>query len=317
MNINIMNRYITIFIFLLAGSSCFGQQEALYTQFVYNKLDINPGYAGYKEVLNFTALHRSQWIGFKGAPTTQSLSFNTPLQVDELAVGGSITHDKIGPTNELELSFDFAYRLRLTNRATLSFGMKATAGLFQANFTDLDLISDYYGQQDEFFQYNPKSVLLPNIGFGMFYYEKDYFLGLSVPKMLRNSLTRSENELHSVLKGNTEPTAYLMGGKVFKLNREWKILPAAIIKGTKNAPMSFAVHANVVYMDQMMVGLFYNFQEVAGGLIQWQLNRQWKLGYSFDLPISSLIRTSSGSHELMLNCTIATRKKRIVYPRIF
>jgi type IX secretion system PorP/SprF family membrane protein len=312
-----MKRYITALVLVLFAATSIAQQEALYTQFVYNKLDINPGYAGYKEVMNFTALHRSQWIGFKGAPTTQSLSFNMPLELDELAIGGSLMHDKIGPSSEFSLSFDFAYRLRLTNRATLSFGAKATAGLFQANFTDLDLISDFYGQQDEYFQYNPKAVFLPNVGFGAFYYKKDYFIGLSVPKILRNSLTREKNDLHEILNGRTEPTAYLMGGKVFKLDRDWKLLPAAIVKGTMNAPMSFAAHFNVVYMDQIMAGVFYNFQEVAGGLIQWQMNRQWKLGYSFDLATSSLIRTNYGSHELMVNFTVSTRRKRIVYPRIF
>lgn len=312
-----MKKYITAITLLL---SCFGmnaQQEAMYTQFVYNKLDINPGYAGYKEILNFTALHRSQWIGFKGAPTTQSISFNMPLEVDELAIGGGIMHDKIGPSSEFSLSFDFAYRLRLTNRATLSFGAKATAGLFQANLMDLDLISDFYGEQDEFFQYNPKSVFLPNVGFGMFYYKKDYFIGLSSPRMLRNSLTRESNELHEVLNGATEPTAYLMGGKVFKIDRDWKVLPAAIIKGTKNAPMSIATHVNVIYMDQLMTGIFYNYREVAGGLIQWQVNKQWKIGYSFDIATSSLIKTNYGSHELMVNFTASTRRKRIVYPRIF
>ncbi len=315
-----MRRFITITLLALAmsgTSSLFAQQEAMYTQYVYNKQFYNPAYTGFRETMNFSAQHRSQWVGFKGAPMTQLISMDTPLQLDELAVGGSVMHDKIGPSSELQLSADVAYRIRFTNRTTLSFGAKVTAGLYQSNLQDVDLISDFFETQDEYFMFNQKGVFLPNVGFGTFYHGKNFYVGLSAPKMLRNRLVEKGSDLYNMLYGRTEPTVYLHGGKTFKLNRYVKLQPNMLIKGTINAPISASVFMSMIYMDQLQAGVFYNFNEIAGGVIQWQMDKNWRLGYSMDLATSSLIRTNYGSHEIMVNYTMTNKRKRIIYPRYF
>jgi type IX secretion system PorP/SprF family membrane protein len=293
------------------------QQEPTHAMYMMNKLLVNPAYAGYKENANFTLVHRSQWLGFKGAPSTQVLSFDTPMKKDKLAFGATIYRDKIGPTSFTGAEVNFTYRMRLTNRATFAFGLKASAALYQANLTDLMLISDYYGQEDVMFQYNVNGLLLPNAGFGMFYYKKDHYIGFSIPKMIRNRLDPSNSPVYDLMRGRQEWTGYLTAGKMIKVNKQIKLQPNMIIKGQINAPLSAGLYFNVIFLDQFTAGLFAHIKESAGLLVQWQLDKQFKFGYSFDVPTSALIKSTWGSHELAVSYGIPTKRKRIVYPRYF
>lgn len=289
------------------------QQESAFTQYVFNNLSINPAYAGYREAMDITALHRSQWVGFEGAPQTSVVSFNTALNKDEIALGATLMNDKIGPSNQMSFSADFAYRFKLTNRSTLAFGLKGTASLYQAKLAELELINP----EDELYLTNSSNVFLPNVGFGAFFYRKDFFIGLSVPKMLKNKMETHKNPEVGTMAATTKPTAYLMGGMIWTLNREVKFNPTVMIKGTEGAPLSAGVFANFIFWDKWRAGAFYNYKEVAGAVVQWQINHQFRLGYSFDVATNEMIATNLGSHELMLNYRFRFRRSRIVYPRYF
>jgi len=301
----------------LLGQKASAQQDAVNSQFIMNKMFINAGYTGYRETPTFVAVHRSQWIGFKGAPSTQVLSFDTPLTKNQLAVGAGLMHDKLGPTSRLGFNGYFAYRTRLSNRATLSWGANASLQLYQANMTDLALTSDYYGQIDESFMYNTKGLLVPNIGFGAYYTKKDHFIGLSAPALLRPRLEKRSNPIYETLNGRYEPTIYLMGGKMFKVNKEINMQGSMLLRGTFNSPLSLGFYANAIYLKNYNFGVFYHFRENLGLSFQWQIDKQLKVGYSFDVATNTLIKTNFGSHELAVNYALPTKKKRIVYPRYF
>lgn len=300
-----------------------GQQESMFTQFIYNTQILNPAYIGYKEALSVTAVHRSQWVGFKGAPNTQNLSIYSPLKKRELAVGMSLMHDKIGPTRETNIQGDISYRFRLTNRAMLSYGLKFSAGLYQIALTDLTYTSAFYDQllqqniTDDMFQQNTKGLILPNVGFGVYYFRKEFFAGISSPKLIRNKLEKRNSEVFDFVDGSSEPTVYLMGGYLFDINKELKFQPSALIKGTLGAPLSMGLFANLLIQKEIKVGAFYHFGENFGGLVQYQMTEQFKMGYSLDFGANRLIRTNFGSHEVMLNYTMNYRRKRVVYPRYF
>jgi type IX secretion system PorP/SprF family membrane protein len=302
---------------IIIAKSASGQQDAVNSQFIMNKMFINPGYTGYREQPTIVAVHRSQWIGFKGAPSTQVLSFDTPLKKNELAAGGGLMHDKLRPTSRLGLSGYFAYRTRLSNRATISWGATASVQLYQANLTDLALTSDFYGQNDEAFMYNTKGLLIPNLGFGAYYFKKDHFIGLSSPSLIRPKLEKRSNPVYEMLNGRYEPTIYLMGGKIFKVDKDLSIQGSALFRGTFNSPLSLGFYANALYMKNYNLGIFYHFKENLGLSFQWQIDKQLKVGYSFDIATSTLIKTNYGSHELAVNYALPTKKKRIVYPRYF
>jgi type IX secretion system PorP/SprF family membrane protein len=309
---------ILLLLFVLAGiAPASAQQEAMTTQYVVNKLFINPAYAGYKENPTFVLTQRNQWIGFKGAPHTSLLSFDSPLKKGEIAVGGSLLYDKVGPASRMGLSGDIAYRFRLSNRATLSLGLKASFELYQATLTDLSLTSQYYGTMDDAFMFNTKGVLLPNVGFGVYYFNKNQFVGLSLPRMIPNKLEKRGTEQYTFLNGRQVPTFNFMAGRLIKINKQVKLQPNIIVRGVYAAPISLGLYCNTILMDQATVGLFYHVGENLGLLAQWQLDRQLRIGYSVDFPLNSLIRTSLGSHEVMVQYAMQTKKKRIVYPRYF
>lgn len=289
------------------------QQESAFTQYVFNNLAINPAYAGYREAMDITAVHRSQWVGFEGAPQTSVVSFNTPLNNNRLAVGTSLINDKIGPSNQTSFSADFTYRLPVNERSTLAFGLKGTASIYQASLADLELINP----ADELYSTNTKGVFMPNVGAGAFYYNEDFFVGLSVPRIMKNDMYDSSNPDMSTMVATTQPTAYLMSGAVFDINREIKFNPTVLIKHTEGAPISGGLFANFIFWDEWRAGAFYNYAEMAGGVVQWQINNQFRIGYSFDVAVNELIATNLGSHELMLNYRFKFRRQRIVYPRYF
>ncbi|MEN9347165.1 MAG: hypothetical protein RLZZ77_676 [Bacteroidota bacterium] len=311
------NFNLTLLLIVVSITNIFGQQDAMNSQYVMNKLFINPAYAGYKEQPTFVAMHRSQWVGFKGAPTTQVLTFDTPLKKQEFAVGGTLYHDKTGPISRIALTGDFAYRMRLSNRATMCFGMKFTGEIYQANLTDLALNSDYTYQADEAFMYNTKGLVLPNVGFGMYYHQKGHYFGISIPKILSNKLEKKGTNAYQVLDGRQAPTLIITAGKIWKVNRQVRVQPNLVIRAVQNAPVSAGLYFNMIILDQFTVGAYSYVTENAGLIFQWQLNKQFRMGYGFDVSTSSLITTNLGSHELSASFMLPTKKKRIIYPRYF
>lgn len=315
-----MNTFIrhSLWIFLgLSSLTGFAQQEAIYGHFLNQKSVINPAYVGYRNSPNVTVIHRSQWVGFKGAPTSDFALFDMPLKRGDMAVGGGLSFDKIGPTREIGLMADYSYLLRLGNRTTLSFGAKASLSVFQVNLMDLDLISDYYGESDDLFNYNPGSLLMPNVGFGIYYYGEKFFVGISSPKMLRRKFTGKDNVVYAQVQGTTEPTGYLMGGGIFELNRYLDLKISSLTRATRNAPLSTGLYVSALYDDMFDAGLYYFYKEVAGAYFTWNVNKRLMVGYNVDFATNALITTNYGSHELMVNYYLKPPRRRIIYPRYF
>ena len=131
-------KYSIIILLLL---TCFGlqaQQDAQYTQYMYNTMAVNPAYAGSRGVFSIAGLHRSQWIGLPGAPVTQTFNFNTPVS-ERVGVGLSVVNDRIGNGTNQDTYIDgvFSYSIPTSNKGKLSFGLKAGGHLLDINFNQL------------------------------------------------------------------------------------------------------------------------------------------------------------------------------------
>lgn len=300
------------------GYQAMAQQEAMNAQFILNTMVINPGYTGYNEVQSITADHRSQWVGFRGAPTTNSIGFDMVIpERKEIAFGGNLIHDQIGPTSELSLSGNIAYRVTVSPNSQLSIGLKGFAGLFQASYTRLDLTSEIFGQEDVNFSYNPSNVLLVNFGAGAYHHSEKHFIGISSPRLLKNKIENEYQNVYSMVRGRTAPTYYLMGGYNFSLSAWTDLQPALLVKATEGAPLSIGLYGSVLLKRKWRIGAFYNYREVAGALIQLQVNDKIRAGYSFDVAATEFISTNLGSHELSLTYQFKKFSKRIVFPRRF
>ena len=159
-----IRRGIALGLFCTLGLSvASAQQEPVYTNFTQNTLNVNPAYAGSRDALTLTVLHRSQWVGVEGAPITQTLTLHTPLISERLGVGFSAMNDKIGPSNTSQAYIDLAYRQPLGDQFKLSIGIKGGGRIFQNNLTDLDGVAG-----DVAFAEDERSRFLPNVGAGIY-----------------------------------------------------------------------------------------------------------------------------------------------------
>ncbi|KLT67682.1 PorP/SprF family type IX secretion system membrane protein, partial [Flavobacterium sp. ABG] len=109
-----MRTKLILFVIMFTAIASHAQQDAQYTQYMYNTININPAYAGSRGVLSVFGLYRTQWVGLDGAPETGTLSVNTPINNSNLGVGVSLVSDKIGPTNENTLSADLSYSIQVS-----------------------------------------------------------------------------------------------------------------------------------------------------------------------------------------------------------
>ena len=194
------------------------QQDAQYTQYMYNTISINPAYAGTRGVFSAMALHRSQWVGIDNAPRTQTLTLNTPIgEENKMGLGVSVVNDRIGPTQESFFGIDFSYTIPTSAEGKISFGVKAGAHLLNVDLQGLDIIN----ANDNLFENGIDNRLNPQFGFGAYYHTNNIYLGLSIPNTLENnhfdesSLSSNSNAVNFLAKERMN--YYLISGYVFDL----------------------------------------------------------------------------------------------------
>ena len=175
-----MKKLILLSLLTLSIFSGYSQQDAQYTQYMYNTININPAYAGSRGVLSIFGLHRTQWVGIDGAPITNTFSLNTPIKNSNIGFGLSVINDRIGPSDETSISADISYSINTSDKYKLSFGVKATANLLNIDFNKLNI----YNPGDQLSQYNIDNKFSPNIGAGIYYHSDQTYIGLSVPNFL-------------------------------------------------------------------------------------------------------------------------------------
>jgi type IX secretion system PorP/SprF family membrane protein len=307
-----MKRFI-ILIGLMAGLLAFGQQDPMFTHYMYNTLSVNPAYAGSREALTVTLLHRNQWVSFPGAPKTTTLSLHTPIFNENVGVGLSIGDDRLGDERFTSIYADFAFGVKLTKKSKLTFGLKAGADLFSADLSALDLDDP----NDPAFQYAFKNKVLPNFGFGMYYtYNNKFYAGLSIPRLLEHKFV-GENTLISsgLLKGHY----YFITGGVVKMSRFVDFKPSALLKMTVGSPMQLDVTALFEFYKRFNVGVMYRTGDGIGALVGIYLYERLLLGYSYDFSFSNTtMKYNQGSHEIMLRYDfIFSNQHRIKSPRYF
>lgn len=305
---------IKTFKYLLAGAAMLiagkitAQQDPMFSQYMFNMLAVNPGYAGSHGVLNVTGLYRNQWVGIEGAPSTQTLFAHTPFIRRNIGLGLSIVNDKIGPVRQTMLFADYSYTIRITEKSKLAMGLKVGINMMKTSFNALDVNQS----NDQSFIDEPISPQ-PNFGFGLYYYSDKYYVGVSIPKLLKNKL---EGQI-DYSKITLQQHFFIIGGYVFTLNDKLKFKPTTLIKMTGGAPISLDLTASLLYREKFWFGIGHRFGDSFGALIQFQATQQLRLGYSFDKTISKLASYNSGSHEIMFSYDFIFKKDKIISPRYF
>jgi type IX secretion system PorP/SprF family membrane protein len=304
----IYKTFLRISVFLWTISSI-SQQDAQYTQYMYNMNVLNPAYAGSKTgTLSASLLGRTQWVGIPGAPQTAVLSVHSPI-TNQMGLGVSILADKIGPINEQFLYADYSYTIPVGYYDNLAFGIKGGISLVNAKLSDLDL--NEYGDSNFLSNINN---LQPNIGFGVFYYSDIYYVGLSIPNLLSTTYLEKGDGFESTI--NKRNHMFLTGGYVFDLSYDWKFKPSIMSKIAMGAPISLDLSANFLFDDTFEVGTSYRWGDSVSLLLNAKVTDNIRVGYSYDFTTSELNKFNSGSHELIVLFDLMTSYE-IISPRFF
>ena len=303
-----MRTKFLFFALMLTGFAGFAQQDAQYTQYMYNTINVNPAYAGSRGVMSIFGLHRTQWVGLDGAPVTNAASINTPINNSNLGVGLSFVNDKIGPTNENAISADVSYTVKTSETFKLSFGVKGTANLFNLDVNKLNP----QDAGDPQFQ-NLDNTFTPNIGAGVYYHSDKMYVGLSVPNFFETK-RYSDND---VALNAERMNFYLIAGYVFDLTYNLKFKPALLTKAVEGAPLQVDVSANFLYNDKFMLGAAWRWDAAVSAMAGFQITDGLFIGYGYDHETTRLRRFNSGSHEIFLRFELFKKHSKIVSPRFF
>lgn len=308
-----LKKLVTVVI-LFCGANTFAQQDAMFTHYMYNTIAVNSGYAGSRDALTITALHRSQWVNFDGAPTTQTLTLHSPLLNGKLGLGLSVVNDRIGPVKNTAAYVDFAYILKTGEKGKLAFGLKGGINYMQAGLNTLSLDQ----QSDAAFQDNINSQLLPNFGFGIYYYRPKFYAGISTPKLLENNF-KTNTSSGGVNVGSEKRHYFLIAGTVFKLSNSIDLKPTTFVKVTMAAPVEADLTASFIFNKRLLVGGMFRTGDALGVLVGYNITEQFHVGYSFDWSYGlKTFKYNQGSHEIMLSYDfIFADKQKVRSPRYF
>jgi type IX secretion system PorP/SprF family membrane protein len=286
------------------------QQEAQYTQYMYNTANINPAYAGSRGALSALVMHRSQWIGLDGAPVTNTLTIHTPLgDNSNFGMGFSAVNDRLGPSDENTISVDLSYTIPTSDNFKLAFGVKGTANFFNVDFNKVKL----FNPNDNLNRENIDNRFAPNVGAGLFFYSNKTYVGVSVPYMLENNYY--DNDVQYVASDRMH--FHIIGGHVFDLSENVQFKPAVLTKIVKGAPLQVDLSASFWLYEKFSIGAAYRWSAALSGIVGFQISDSWLIGYAYDRETTRLGNFNSGSHEFFLRYELFKNYKKVVSPRFF
>lgn len=283
------------------------QQDPQYTQYMYNMNVVNPAYAGSKESISFTALYRHQWANFDENPVTFTFSAHAPIS-DRVGLGLSAIKDELGPVSETNLYADFSYTIPVNNSVNLALGLKAGATFHKVGLAGLEL----QDPNDPFLSEDINNTY-PNVGAGAFLYGNAFYIGLSVPNMLK-SVHLDEN---GIKYGSEVNHYFATAGLVFEVNDNFRLKPSIMVKGANGAPVSYDGNLNALFYDKFELGVSYRLEQTFSGLIGFQLTDNIRVGYAYDHISGGLSAIARSSHEVYFAYDLYIKPRVLRSPRFF
>jgi len=271
-----------VLILIILHFGVFAQHNSSYSQYMFNGLLLNPAYAGSNEALNLTALYRKQWLGINGSPTTMNFTAHMPLKNEKVSLGIILVGEKLGVSEHNKLNFVYAYRFKLL-KGQFSLGLQAGFDAHRANWEQVRTTQ----LRDPSFAVNIEKRILPQAGFGIYYYNKSLFVGLSIPSIIANNFNLYKTTLFNL-------------GCIMNLFENFNIKPALLIKYILNSPTDANLSTTFYWKDIFGLGLGCSVNRTAQAYMDLKVNNQFRFGYAYDYPFNNLQNYNSGSHEIML-----------------
>ena len=307
-----MKRIITLVVLMSVSLSVFAQQDAHYTNFMYNKLALNPAYAGSRDAASLLALYRTQWYGMEGAPNTQTLMFHTPMFKQRVGFGLGLERDEIGFSESYKINMSYAYRVKVSKNSMLQFGLSGTAYNMRlrwdrANATDIGDFEIPAASTNRW---------MPNFGAGVYYYSPRWYAGVSVPSLLRNEweFTDQATDAQISLKRRH---IFGMTGFIIPLSQKVKFTPNLMLKYVENSPFDMDLNLSFMFFDKVTIGATYRMGDSMDAILHWMITPQLRLGLGYDFTLSKLRTYHDGSYEVLLGYDFSFKKDKLINPRFF
>ncbi|TDQ30824.1 type IX secretion system PorP/SprF family membrane protein [Zeaxanthinibacter enoshimensis] len=303
---------------LVLSAGLFAQQDAQYTQYMYNTMSVNPAYAGSRGQLSAAALYRSQWVGLEGAPETQTINLHSPIRNSRVGYGISVVNDNIGDgvVQETYLDAVVSYTIDVSEEGKMSFGLKAGGHLLNLDFSSLNNFDDEPISGD-----NIENRFSPNFGLGLYYHTNTFYAGLSTPNMLETDhFDNSERDANDVqFLSKERMNFYFITGYVMDLNPSLKFKPAILTKVVGGAPIQLDLSTTFLLNEKFSFGAAYRWDAALSALVGFQLSDQFMVGLAYDKETTELGSTTfnDGSFEVYLRFELVRSYRRLVSPRFF
>lgn len=300
---------------LLFFTNVKAQYDAMFTQYMFNEMFINPAYAGSKDAMAVTAVHRQQWVNFPGRPITSTFSLHGPVINEKMGFGLSFLNEKIGSLNRNLAYLSYSYKIKAGKNGHLAFGLQGGIHNQVNKFASLKATEAGDIQVSQ----NSPSTIAPNFGFGIYYSDLKNFAGLSIPRMVDDQILfdASGNATKIIKMSPQKFHYYLTFGRIFTLTDDLKLKGQAMIKAVQNAPLQYDLTANFLIKERIWAGLSYRSGDAVSAILGVQISPQFVASYSYDYTLSKIQKYTSGSHEIALNYVFMYKGKKIVTPRYF
>lgn len=308
-----MNRRSLLAIILLVTLMSFGskaQQLPLYSQYMFNTLEINPAYAGFKQAMQFTSIYRKQFNGMKDAPQTAMISGDMPVGDTRLSIGLKLVDDRFSIIHTLGAQGSMSYRIEGDN-SNLAFGLQIGALNNRADFSKLNITNP----GDPVFAQN-LNTLTANFGSGIFFNTDKFYAGFSVPNLVRTHLRKTDVVL-SEYTVKQDAHMYLNAGYLITLNDNFVLKPSFLLRGVKGIPLNYDINANVFYREVLSAGLSYRQGSALVGLLDFRLIPTLRLGYAYDYNLGRLNNFAKASHEIILRYHIPFDRDELMPSYLF
>lgn len=306
-------RFALIVFFCLLALSAVAQQDPQFNQYFFNPLGINPAYAGSRGALSAVAIHRSQWVGFEGAPSTESFAIHSPTRNKKMGLGLQIMNDRIGPKNTVTVSGIYAYKIRL-GRGNLGFGLRASLYNYAFNWDEIEYKDgSNYGSITR----GKETYMTPSFDFGMYYNDKKTYLGLEITHLNQGRIGIQADNVNLTFASRQQSQAILTAGHAFVLNRFITLKPSILVKTTSNQPAFIDVNGSILLREKLWLGLSYRRGYGAVAIMEYNVTKALRIGYSLDFSITTLNRQNGGSHEIFIGYDLKLFKSGIISPRYF
>ncbi len=327
-----MFKKLFLLIILFAGlkQSVIAQTDLQFSQYMFNYLYINPAYAGYKEQINATTFFRAQYLGFKGAPTTASVSIDAPLFSDNMGFGVQVNSDQIGIQNTLTGGLAYSYRVAVGDNARLCFGLQGGISQFSSDPSR----SHPNDANDPLITQGAYSSLAFTSKAGLFYYNSIFYLGASASNLFTKSIHTTGL---GIATPGEEKHYYLSGGALLQVNDEFALKPSFLLKDPQAGISTADINCFLLIDNKLWLGGSYrmgvpiNTQSINRGtagnlnailfLTEFYVNDRLRIGYAYDYPLNSVMSFKSGSHEISIGYYLPISrqsfKNSMVTPRYF